>query len=73
MEGHPSSMKFTIDLASHVIHSLLGTMFTVSFAVLIRFNKTQEIFPSYSSFKDSPSNRATSASVDRENFKGHVG
>ena len=29
VEGHPSSIKFTIDLASHVLHSLLGTMFTV--------------------------------------------
>ena len=30
VEGHPSSNKFTIDLASHVFHNLLGTMFTVS-------------------------------------------
>ena len=29
-EGHLSSIKFTIDLASHVLHSLLGTMFIVS-------------------------------------------
>ena len=28
-EGYPSSIKTTIDLASHVLHSLLGTMFTV--------------------------------------------
>ena len=32
VEGHPSSIKFTIDLASHVLHNLLGTMLTV-FAV----------------------------------------
>ena len=33
VEGHPSSIKFTIDLASHVLHSLLGTMVTVSVVV----------------------------------------
>ena len=30
VEGHPSSIKFTLDLASHILHSLLGSMFTVS-------------------------------------------
>ena len=30
---HPSSIKFTTDFASHVLHSLLGTMFTVSVEV----------------------------------------
>ena len=29
VEGHPSSIKFIIDLASHVFHSLLRTMFRV--------------------------------------------
>ena len=33
VEGHPSSIKFTIDLASHVLHGLLGTMVTVSVVV----------------------------------------
>ena len=29
VQGHPSSIKFIIDLASHVFHSLLRTMFRV--------------------------------------------
>ena len=30
IEGYSSSIKFTINSASHVLHSLLGAMFTVS-------------------------------------------
>ena len=43
-EGYLSSIKFTIDLASHILHSLLGTMFTVS--VLIVSQSYRHVIPS---------------------------
>ena len=38
VEGHPSIIKFAIDLASHVLCSLLRTMFTVSVVNILLYN-----------------------------------
>ena len=40
IEGYSSSIKFTINSASHVLHSLLGAMFTVS--VVLSWRKREE-------------------------------
>ena len=37
VKGHPSSIKFTITVASRVLHSLLGTMFTVSLSLYMEY------------------------------------
>ena len=43
VEGHPSSIKFTVDLSSHVLHGLLGTMFTVSVVNILKYTEILHI------------------------------
>ena len=50
VEGDLSSIKFTIDLASHTLHSLLGTMFT--FSVLVVSQSYRHVSPSDKLLKD---------------------